>query len=73
LANSTSNAALVAHVFAPNTTTIDGGKITTGSIRANQMYANKLVNTGAYNSDGTINGAAVTMEIDLGAGSIYIK
>ena len=56
-----------------NTTTIDGGRITTGSIRSNQMFANRLVNTSAYNGDGSINESAVTMDINLGTGYIYIK
>jgi len=55
------------------TTTIDGGKITTGTLRADQMFSSRLVNVSAYNTDGTINEGAVTMDINLAEGSIYIK
>lgn len=70
-------------VNAGNTTTIDGGKITTGSIttdqiaagsvKSTQLFSNRLVNISAYNPDGSINESAVTMDINLSNGSIYIK
>ena len=49
-----------------NVTTIDGGKITTGSLNANRIGAGVIYNTG-----GTANN--FTMKIDLDNGSIYIK
>ena len=64
------------NIYSTNTTTIDGGNITTGTITSNRMYANILANIGAYNANGTYKGdthADTTMVINFSAGSIYIK
>jgi len=74
------------NIYTGGTTTIDGGKVTTGSITAaeisvgtltaDKMYSNLLANIGAYNSNGTYKGdshADTTMVINFSNGSIYIK
>lgn len=63
------------------TTTINGGKITTGSITANKISTTSLsaisANLGTITSgiiyDTTWNGSTYKMKIDLTNGSIYIK
>ena len=60
-ANSASSKAqgIIDNIYTPNTTTINGGKITTGSIKASQIDVNDLF---AQNitASGTINGVTIT-------------
>ena len=55
------------------TTTIDGGMIRTNSLDASRISTGRIVNSSARRDDGTINESAVTMDINLGVGSIWIK
>lgn len=55
------------------TTTIDGGMIRTNSLDASRISTGRIVNSSARRDDGTINESAVTMDINLGEGSIWIK
>ena len=55
------------------TTTIDGGMIRTNSLDASRISTGRIVNSSARREDGTINESAVTMDINLGEGSIWIK
>ncbi len=56
-----------------DTTVIDGGRITTGTIDANRIGSGRIVNSAALNGDGSVNENLVTMDINLNEGSIYIK
>lgn len=55
------------------TTTIDGGMIRTNSLDASRISTGRIVNSSARRDDGTINESAVTMDINLTNGSIWIK
>ncbi len=55
------------------TTTIDGGMIRTNSLDASRISTGRIVNSSARRDDGTINESAVTMDINLDKGSIWIK
>ena len=55
------------------TTTIDGGMIRTNSLDASRISTGRIVNSSARREDGTINESAVTMDISLTDGYIWIK
>lgn len=55
------------------TTTIDGGMIRTNSLDASRISTGRIVNSSARREDGTINESAVTMDINLDNGSLWIK